>query len=717
MNDFYNNGPAISDDYRDYFEDHREEILQSAVDAIEPDYAGLNRENMLTLAGAMKNCGFNENDFKRVCSRSSQDKGTFAKQWKSFKGGGAHGEAGAGTIFQFALQSGWKWPAPEKDLTENKPRKKAANKPQLVTSTNEDFKIVCLLDNVGYKEKPPKSTIWDIRGREKVNGPLPEPIAITDFAKAITSGQTFYPVVYSKVIEDYNEDQKPIYKYRAVEQQVFVVDIDNEERPGVPIKNPLSTDEALEICKVHDIEPFFIYETFSSKAHREDPEKPYQKFRLCFALDKPLTVQEFGERGLLSVREWFIGLFGEAADTTTTDNGRLIFGTDEKDRAHLFNRIINSDRLVKHLDSQRRDPKESEHEKGTEHTPKILCVKDVEKKEIKYLIEPYIVRGNVTALVGDGGVGKTFVWVDFAAAITQGILPRIMGVPESFNKPGKENPNGTENKKVLYLTSEDGTDTILKERFERAGAFLENLFFVSLNDANFHNLTLDSKELETIIAEVRPALCVLDPLQSFVKGKMIDRNNMRRQTDCLTRLAAVYDVAFLIVVHTNKQQTSDPRVKLADSSDIWDKCRSVLFVGKTQNRERFFSQEKGNYTNGTDLNSTQIFKINDGRIEHILSTDKTYTDFFNEITFAKDTTVKDDAKEFILQELKAGEMLVKDLEEKASAYGIKSATFRRAKADLKERKEIKLRSSSAGYGKGTKWFISLYTSPDEQYEL
>lgn len=140
-------------------------------------------------------------------------------------------------------------------------------------------------------------------------------------------------------------------------------------------------------------------------------------------------------------------------------------------------------------------------------------------------------------------------------------------------------------------------------------------------------------------------------------------------------------------------------------------------MGKTQNRERFFSQEKGNYTNGTDLNSTQIFKINDGRIEHILSTDKTYTDFFNEITFAKDTTVKDDAKEFILQELKAGEMLVKDLEEKASAYGIKSATFRRAKADLKERKEIKLRSSSAGYGKGTKWFISLYTSPDEQYEL
>ncbi len=62
-------------------------------------------------------------------------------------------------------------------------------------------------------------------------------------------------------------------------------------------------------------------------------------------------------------------------------------------------------------------------------TPALCCVADVEKKEIQFLIEPYIIKNNITAIVGDGGVGKTFIWVDIASAISNGKRPAIMCVP------------------------------------------------------------------------------------------------------------------------------------------------------------------------------------------------------------------------------------------------------------------------------------------------
>ena len=334
--------------------------------------------------------------------------------------------------------------------------------------------------------------------------------------------------------------------------------------------------------------------------------------------------------------------------------------------------------------------------------PQILNVESVEKKEIQFLLEPYIVKNNITAIVGDGGVGKTFVWVDIASAITKNRLPLIMGVPFDTKSPK------TANNRVLYFTSEDNTAETLKERFEKAGADTKNLFFVPLEDKYFHKILLESEILEELIKQTRPALCVLDPLQSFVKGKMADRNSMRRQLDCLTRLASVYDVSFLIIVHTNKLTTSDPRTKLSDSSDIWDKCRSILFVGNTKEKSiRYLSQEKGNYTKDDNALSTQLFRITDGRIEHTGTTDKTYYDFATESVFKRDTTIRDDAKDFILNTLKDKEMLSTELQEIATSYGISKRTLERAKADLRKENRILYRKQAIGQGKGVQWFISL----------
>lgn len=353
-------------DYEDYAEEHKDELLRSAAAAIDPVKMGMSRQQALTLGGAMKTCGFDRQDFADIMAKSPQDKGIFSseRQWSKFTGEGQHGEAGEGTIFKYAQDCGWKWPAPSADSTPTDSSKGAKRDkvPQLANMARwrDDFKISCIMDSVGYGEKPAKNEVWKIREREQVPTPTPEPMTIQAFAQAVTQGHTFSPTVYSKEEDGKDAEGKTKYKYRTVSQQLFVVDIDNEERVTLDtgekvtqrIAEPLTMSDALQICKDNGIEPFFYYETFSSKKHRDDPIAPYYKFRLCFALNEPMTAQEYGERGIRETISYFIGLFGKAADGGTTDSARLIFGTDEKERAHLKGVIVDKNKLYAAIHSQ-----------------------------------------------------------------------------------------------------------------------------------------------------------------------------------------------------------------------------------------------------------------------------------------------------------------------------------------------------------------------------
>lgn len=356
-------------DYADFMRDHGREVLADAVKHIDPVAMGMDRDQALRLAGAMKKFGFSRADFEEVMNKDPRNKGTMGKWWDKFTGSGRNGTVTEGTIFDYAKRSGWKWPAPGKDWQQQNPGRKQSQQADQdrqqppaarMTISSRDITIRCLLDPHQYKEKP--SNVWEIRNREPVPTPEPAEITLPDFARAVTAGQTFYPTVYSK--EPYKDkDGKTKYNYRGISQQIFVVDIDNEEKATDEngrtlldengkekkrrIKDYLTIDKALEICKQNDLQPFLVYETFSSKYHRDDLLEPYQKFRICFATDKPLTVQEYGEKGLAAARNYFVKLFGPAADSKTTDNARLIYGTDEKASAKLRGNFIDSEKFSK----------------------------------------------------------------------------------------------------------------------------------------------------------------------------------------------------------------------------------------------------------------------------------------------------------------------------------------------------------------------------------
>lgn len=369
-------------DYKEFYEQNKTEILKSALDAIDPDKIGMDRKQALTLVGAMRTCGFDESDVAAVFSRSVYDKGLFAEQYANgkFTGKGQNGTAGEGSIIYFARLSGWNFPSPYdfgyasmKAAGANKQTSPAPSGSAAPTDQDKEHKIYVHLDTGEYKTKPINNA-WEIRKREKTDVVLYEEYTLQQFAEGVLNGRSFYPTVYKKTISEDKKGNKQS-NYEPIGAYLLIADIDNEEpvkdengknlkdENGKQLKKridkPLSPEGALEICRKNGLEPFLIYETFSSKLHRDDPKEPYKKFRVCVALDASLKKQEHGEKGIRLAIKKFIGLFGNAADQNTTDPARLIFGTDEKESAYFNNSVVSIE-TIEQLIYKSDDPEEQQ---------------------------------------------------------------------------------------------------------------------------------------------------------------------------------------------------------------------------------------------------------------------------------------------------------------------------------------------------------------------
>jgi hypothetical protein len=183
---------------------------------------------------------------------------------------------------------------------------------------------------------------------------------------------------------------------------------------------------------------------------------------------------------------------------------------------------------------------------------------------------------------------------------------------------------------------------------------------------------------------------------------MGDRNAMRQCLAPLIGYGEEYGTTFIIIVHSNKRSNAWGRNRIADSADIWDISRSVLIVGETKDKGiRYISQEKNNYG---QLSETILFSISDEKIIKHGVTTKRDREFMTEASGERSAPARDEAREFILDSLRDGEMQIKELDESAKALGLSQSAMRRAKEQLKAEKAVTVRRGS---GKIPTWYISL----------
>lgn len=327
-----------------------------------------------------------------------------------------------------------------------------------------------------------------------------------------------------------------------------------------------------------------------------------------------------------------------------------------------------------------------------------------QEEEPEWLVQGYVPKYQITAMVGDGGSGKTTAWCRLVADISSGKRPFLLGAPGGLDL--KEH----EPQKVLFFSAEDSYRHVLRRKLRLNGANLKNIKTMDISDERFKHIKFNDPFLEQLIATHRPALVVFDPIQAFIPEniKMGERNAMRSCTEPLIGYGEKYGCTFLLIVHTNKLANVWGRKRMADSSDLWDISRSVLMMGETNEPGiRYISQEKSN--NGP-LRSTVLFAIEGDTLTYKGFSDKKDKDFVTAASQAvKQAPAREEAKEFILDFLKDGEKPVAELDEMASVTGISKNTLGRAKTELKQENKIKM--WSRGFNP-KKWYMSLRQCED-----
>ena len=340
--------------------------------------------------------------------------------------------------------------------------------------------------------------------------------------------------------------------------------------------------------------------------------------------------------------------------------------TDKKDGLNLvcYNSIkfINDLFLKSSLGFDEVDKYYEEALNKEESSFELVSFQDIPEEQIEYLWYPYIPLGTITLLVGAPGIGKSYIALKLASIISNGEK-----FPFDFNHKSIELPPSN----VIVQNGEDSKTTTIRYRLSKLEADISKIWFIKEKDLAFKLDNIDT--LEKCLYEKHPKLIVIDPITQFLPQKIsMDRaNEVRASLSPLAELAARYKCTFLLIAHKNKNTKTDGIYRVLGSIDFVGICRSMLTATKIDGKT-YLKQEK----NSTgEFGKTIEYEINEDGLTFIKQVEKTV----NNYEILKPI---EEAKQFILEQLKNGEVSSSDIRNLAYSEGISKNTLDRAKKEL-----------------------------------
>ncbi|MCG3198352.1 MAG: DNA primase [bacterium] len=318
--------------------------------------------------------------------------------------------------------------------------------------------------------------------------------------------------------------------------------------------------------------------------------------------------------------------------------------------------------------------------------PFLVNLAKVEPEAVSFLWEPYFPRGKVTLLEGEPGDGKTTFALMVCAHVTNG-----RGWPGPDGELGPRREPG----RVLYLSCEDGLADTIRPRLDRAGG--DPTRFVALTGlTNGEPIFLsDHTMVEAAMAEVRPALMVVDPIQGFL-GARVDMhraNEVRPLMARLGNLAETYGCAVVVIRHLRKSSGDHRLHRGLGSIDFTAHARSILRIGRDPNdsEARAAIQVKASCSaEGPAIG----FRITDRGFEWTGVSSLSIQDMEAGET---DRSARDEAMDFLKEALAEGPVPVRDLRGDAEGAGLAWRTIELAK------RALGVRAMKSGFGRGGTW--------------
>lgn len=288
----------------------------------------------------------------------------------------------------------------------------------------------------------------------------------------------------------------------------------------------------------------------------------------------------------------------------------------------------------------------------------LVSYKDIKEKTIKWLWYPYIAYGKITLLEGDPGEGKTSIALYLISLLSRG----CESIDNFERKPIK----------TIFQSAEDNPEDSIKPKLIRQNGNCDNVYFVKTKNL----LTIDCREIEESIKELKPKLVIFDPLQAFLgENNLINVTGLREMLGNLVKIAEKYKCAVLLIGHMNKSGLNKDLYRSLGSIDLVAIARSVLMIKKPSETSsvRILYQIKNNLA---ALGEPVGFKfLENGKLDYIGSV--------NPSDFEADVSKLDNACSFLEAILSDGEMYSKDIFELAKAENITIRTLNRAKKELK----------------------------------
>lgn len=166
----------------------------------------------------------------------------------------------------------------------------------------------------------------------------------------------------------------------------------------------------------------------------------------------------------------------------------------------------------------------------------------IKREQLDFIWYPYLVRGEVTIVEGDPGLGKSYLTQMIAAHVSTG-----QELPSTRKMKGKPTKG-----KVVYFDMENAAGTVTKPRLEDNG--FDGLKKLYIMDQFF---TIDDddamEEIYEHLAEIKPVLCVFDTLNAYI-GKA-DTHKASESTQAIQRfldIARKFNCAVVVLRHLTK---------------------------------------------------------------------------------------------------------------------------------------------------------------------
>lgn len=215
--------------------------------------------------------------------------------------------------------------------------------------------------------------------------------------------------------------------------------------------------------------------------------------------------------------------------------------------------------------------------------PVPLRLNDCVSSPLRWLWPGRVPVGKLTLMIGDPGLGKSLVSLNFAAHVSRGTPPPRLedeAVPAEPASPGS----------VVLLSTEDGVSDTIVPRLAAADADLRRIALLQLTaptDVGDSMIQHRGFSLETDLAALEHAirsledcrLVIIDPISAHL-GERDDNNQavVRRLLAPLADLAARTNVAVLAINHLNKQCQGRAIYRALGSLAFAAIARSVLAV-------------------------------------------------------------------------------------------------------------------------------------------